>query len=220
MRGAAVQPTWVRKTFWLLGAAILVEAGLLGLARWQWQRYYQRLNEQAAAAQRPPTLLQGAYLPFTAALTNQPNPLAPEKSGWRVLGLLQTSSSMVVIDRGYATPQFLTDQSPDFSHLQPPAPTQNLQGVWVPLPQRKGWLGGPDTTTHPKLLAFLNPARLTSASVLPQQFVLTAADTSATTPLPSTPPTANPLRHLSYFIQWLVMASVFPLLVYLGWRRR
>jgi cytochrome oxidase assembly protein ShyY1 len=210
----------MRKPYLLLVTILFAEAALLSLAHWQWQRYHQRLAEQSEAAMRPPMLLQGAYLPFTAALTNQPNPAVPEESGWRVLGLLQTSQSLVVIDRGYARPQFLATQAPDFTQLQPPAPPQTLRGIWVPLPTRKGWLNGPDTTTHPKLLAFLNPARLTSASVLPQQFVLTAPDTSATTPMPNAPPTANPLRHLSYFIQWLVMAAIFPLLVYLGWRRR
>jgi cytochrome oxidase assembly protein ShyY1 len=210
----------VKKHVFLIIAALAIELALLSLAHWQWRRYHQRMAEQATAAARPPSLLQGEYLAFTAALTNQPNPQNPEESGWRVLGLFQTSQSLVVIDRGYAPPQFLTTHAPDFTHLQPPSATQTLQGLWIPLPHRKGWLGGPDTTTHPKLLAFLNPARLTSASVLPQQFVLTVPDTSATIPQPSAPPTANPLRHLSYMIQWLVMAALFPLLCVAGWRRR
>jgi cytochrome oxidase assembly protein ShyY1 len=31
---------------------------------------------------------------------------------------------------------------------------------------------------------------------------------------------ANPLRHLSYMLQWLLMAVVFPLLCWVVWRRR
>lgn len=205
--------------FWLLGA-LGIEAALLGLGYWQWQRYQQRLTEQATASTRPPQVLTGSYVPMVAALTNQPNPQTPAQSGWRVLGLLQASGSMVVIDRGYAPPQFNPDNSPDFHQLQPPTGAQALQGVWVPLPTRKGWLGGPDITTHPQLLAFLNPAVLTSATVLPQQFVLTVPETSAPIPTPSAPPLANPLRHLSYMLQWLLMAAIFPLLCWLGWRRR
>ncbi len=205
---------------WLLGCALLVEASLLGLAYWQWQRYQQRVAEQAEASARPPYQVQGTYSPSIAALTGQPNPAAPEQSGWRMLALLQTSGSLVVVDRGHATPRFKPDTTPDFTGLEPPTSPQVLQGVWVPLPQRRGWLGGPDTTTHPQLLAFLNPAMMTSATVAPQVLVLTAPDTSAPTPAPSALPNANPLRHLSYMLQWLVMAAVFPLLVWLGWRRR
>lgn len=220
MRRLAVQPALMRKTWLWLGLILLVELGLLSLAHWQWQRYNQRLAEQTEAAARPPSQLQGTYLPLTAALTQQPNPQSPEESGWRVLGLLQTSGSLVVIDRGYAAPRWASPNVPDFTGLEPPVGRQTLYGVWVPLPQRKGWLRGPDTTTYPRLLAFLNPAVLTSATVAPQQLVLTVPDTSASAPSPSAPPLANPLRHLSYMIQWLVMAAVLPLLAAAAWWRQ
>jgi cytochrome oxidase assembly protein ShyY1 len=223
MRGQSMQPAAMRKTILLLALALLVEASLLSLAHWQWRRYHQRLNEQAEAAARPPAVLAGRYLPQVAALVQQPNPQNPEESGWRMLALLQASGSLVVVDRGYALPRWQPNGSPDFTGLQPPPGPQQLAGVWVPIPTRKGWLRGPDTTTSPQLLAFLNPAVLTSQTVLPQQFILTRAETLATVPTPSAPPTANPLRHLSYMIQWLLMAAVFPLLCGVswgvGWRR-
>ncbi|MCA3243855.1 MAG: hypothetical protein INF43_00930 [Alphaproteobacteria bacterium] len=215
-----VQPERMQKSWLWLGLALLVELSLLSLADWQWRRYQQRLTEQAVAAARPPNTLTGTYLPLTAALTQQPNPTNPEESGWRVLALLQTAGSLVVIDRGYAVPRWLADGVPDFTGLAPPTGLQTVQGVWVPLPTRRGWLRGPDTTTHPRLLAFLNPAMLTSASVAPQQLVLTSPDTANPEPMPSAPPMANPLRHLSYMLQWLLMAVVFPLLCWVVWRRR
>lgn len=220
MHYGGVQPAPVRKTLLLLCIGLLVEVGLLSLAHWQWRRYQQRLAEQADAAARPPSDLQGTYLPLTAALTQQPNPQDPEESGWRVLGLLQASGSLVVIDRGYAAPRWAAPNVPNFTELAPPTGPQTLHGVWVPLPQRKGWLRGPEITTHPRLLAFLNPALLTSGTVMAQQLVLTIPDTLASTPSPSAPPLANPLRHLSYMIQWLVMAAVFPLLAVAAWWRR
>lgn len=220
MHHGGVQPEMVRKTLLLLCIGLLVEVGLLSLAQWQWRRYNQRLAEQTEAAARPPSQLQGAYLPLTAALTQQPNPVNPEESGWRMLGVLATSGSLVVIDRGFAAPRWAAPNVPDFTELAPPVGPQTLHGVWVPLPQRKGWLRGPEITTHPRLLAFLNPALLTSHTMVAQQLVLTVPETSATALLPSAPPLANPLRHLSYMIQWLVMAAVLPLLGIAAWWRQ
>jgi cytochrome oxidase assembly protein ShyY1 len=213
-------------TLALLGA-LLVELALLRLASWQWQRYQQRLAENAAAAQRAPDSLQGTYLPVVAALTNQPNPASPEESGWRVLGLLATEGRWVVVDRGFTPALLNANGTPNFSQITAPIGPQVLQGFWSPLPKRKGWLGGPDVTTHPQLLAFLNPNSLlaqvqdasATAPLASQQFVLASPDTTPPVLRAVAPPLANPLRHLSYCIQWLTMAALFPLLCWGAWRR-
>lgn len=196
---------------------VLAEAALLALAHWQWQRYQQKLALEVAQASLPPaTLPIQTYQPTQAFLTQQPAP-GTGRLGWRLIAVAHTSTTAVIIDRGWQPPQPVGQPTsvPDFSALTPPTSPTTLSGHWQPLPTRKGWLKGPDTTTHPQLLAFLNPARLTSATVLPEYFQLTQADATSTTLLlgPSAPP-FPPQRHLAYAIQWLVMALTLPLLVF------
>lgn len=188
-----------------------VEVGLLTLANWQKTRYHQRLSEQAAFAVRPSVTLTGTWLPeATFALTNQPHPRAPEAElGWRILTPLRTPSGTVIIDRGYATPRYHADRSPDFSALNPEAIPVTLSGVTQPFPQRKGWLQGPDTTTHPRLLAFLNPELIVSDTQ--PEYLISRTPTSAQI-LAVPPPLPAPTKHLSYAFQWLGMALAFPLL--------
>lgn len=197
----------------LLILFLLAEAALLALAHWQWQRYYQKLALQTAQANLPTaTLAIQAYQPTQAFLTQQPAPHTG-RLGWRLIAVAHTSTSVVIIDRGWQPTQ--SSPAPDFSALTPPSSPTTLSGHWQPLPMRKGWLPGPDTTTHPQLLAFLNPARLTSATVRPDYFQLTQADTSPTTLIlgPAAPP-FPPQRHLAYALQWLVMALTLPLLAF------
>lgn len=205
----------------LVLAALCVEAGLLGLAHWQWRRYHQRLDEHAAWLARPPVWVQGTYRPESlGALTHQPNPVKPEEMGWRVLGVLETAQGPVLIDRGFTAPRWLADNIPDFSQLHLPAGPQTLAALPQEIPTRKGVLRGPDTTIHPRLLAFLNPAHLTSGTVPTQAYVLTAPD-APTQPLNALPPPPkNPLRHLSYMVQWLMMAAIFPLLCVWAWHSK
>ncbi len=195
----------------LLVLAVGIESGLLTLANWQRNRYHQRLTEQAEFAARPSQTLSGTWLPeATFALTNQPNPRNPEAElGWRILTPLRTASGTIVVDRGYASPRYLSDHSPDFSHLQPTTASATLAGVWQTFPQRKGWLQGPDTTTHPRLLAFLNPQLIVS-DTQPSYFLSRSPSSDAITAVP--PPLPAPTKHLSYSLQWLGMALAFPLL--------
>jgi cytochrome oxidase assembly protein ShyY1 len=201
----------------LLILFFLVEAALLALAHWQWQRYHHKLARQEAQASLPPaTLAIEAYQPTQAFLTQQPAP-GSGRLGWRLIAVVHTSTTAVIVDRGWQPAQPIGQPTPmpDFSALTPPTSPTTLLGHWQPLPTRKGWLKGPDTTTHPQLLAFLNPARLTSATVRPDYFQLTQADATPTTLIfgPSAPP-FPPQRHLAYAIQWLTMALTLPLLVF------
>jgi cytochrome oxidase assembly protein ShyY1 len=208
----------------LLSLFLLVEASLLALAHWQWRRYHQKLALENAQASLPVvTLAIHAYQPTQAFLTQQSAPLTG-RLGWRLIAVAHTSNTAVIVDRGWQPAQALP--VPVFIHLTPPTGPTTLIGHWQPLPTRKGWLKGPDTTTHPQLLAFLNPARLTSVTVLPDYFQLTKPDvaTTSTTLLlgPAAPP-FPPQRHLAYAIQWLAMALTLPLLVVGAWwakRRR
>ncbi|TKW62064.1 MAG: hypothetical protein DI628_05450 [Blastochloris viridis] len=195
----------------LLVLAFGIEAGLLSLSNWQRNRYHQSLTEQAEFAARPSQSLSGTWQPeATFALTNQPNPRNPEAEiGWRILTPLSTPSGTIIIDRGYATPRYHADMSPDFSQLMPTDIGADLAGVWQPFPQRKGWLRGPDTTTHPRLLAFLNPQLIVS-DTQPVYFLSRTASSEEITAVP--PPLPAPTKHLSYALQWLGMALAFPLL--------
>lgn len=195
----------------LLLLALGVEAGLLTLANWQYNRYQQRLAEQTAFVARPSQTLSGTWLPAqTFALTNQPNPTNPEAEiGWRILTPLLTPSGTILIDRGYATPRQTSDNQPNFAAFIPTTASATLAGVWQPFPQRKGWLQGPDTTTHPRLLAFLNPALIVSDTQ--PAYLLSRTPTSENL-LAVPPPLPAPTRHLSYALQWLGMALAFPLL--------
>lgn len=206
--------------FFLLPLAVGVEAGLLTLANWQNHRYHQRIAEQSEFTARPSVTLIGTFLPAqTFALTNQPNPLNPEAEvGWRILTPLQTASGTVIIDRGYMQPTLNTDNTPNFG---PATPTEDeVSGILAPFPTRKGWLQGPDTTTHPNLLAFLNPALITSETTTTYLIARTSTSPNLTA-VP--PPLPAPTKHLSYALQWLGMAIAFPILClvsYLNSRRK
>lgn len=198
--------------FFLGAGAIGVEVALLLLAHWQWNRYQQRLTEQVNFNAQPKITLEGTFLNGqTAALDNQPNPIEPEEQmGWRILTPLQTSSTLIIIDRGWSPPHFKADQTtPDFTSFTSSA--TYVTGTLQSFPQRNGWLSGPDTTTSPHLLAFLNPQRITSASTA-KTYLIATENTGTPGIIAVPPPLPAPLRHLSYALQWLGMALAFPLL--------
>ena len=199
-----------------MGTALGVEAGLLALSNWQWNRYQQRLAGLEEFAARPSVTVQGTFLPeHSFALTNQPNPLNPESElGWRILTPMQTPSGTLVVDRGYMPPAFNPDGSPNFNAATPVADT--VSGVFQPYPQRRGWLKGPDTTTHPHLLAFLNPALIVSET---RPDYLIARTITSPNLIAVPPPLPAPTKHLSYALQWLGLAIAFPILCFIGWRK-
>lgn len=203
-------------TLALLVGATGVEAGLLALSHWQFSRYRQRQAALAEFATRPATTVTGTFLSSqTSALENQPNPVNPETIGWRILTPLATASGTILVDRGWAPPTYLAPNVPNFAPFAT-SQTVTLQGIWQPLPVRHGWLHGPDVTTHPRLLAFLNPTLITSAT-MPSHYLITRTPESNLTAIP--PPLPAPLRHLSYALQWLGMAIAFPVLCGIGWAK-
>ncbi|PZP40682.1 MAG: hypothetical protein DI585_00200 [Pseudomonas fluorescens] len=210
---------YVPTIFFLSVLALAVEAGLLSLAHWQWNRYHQRLALQAEVAARLPVALTGEWLPaHTYALTNQPNPLNPESDlGWRILTPLRTASGTIIVDRGFTHPRFKPNQGPDFASFKPTETSATLTGYLQPFPQRKGWLQGPDVTTHPRLLAYLNPALIIS-DTQPVYLITRTATSPELTAVP--PPLPAPTKHLSYALQWLGMAIAFPILCLLRLRRK
>ena len=193
----------------LITGSLATETGLLALSNWQYGRYRLRTAQQAEFSARPSVAFSGTFLTAqTFALANQPNPLNPEEeTGWRILTPLQTASGTIIVDRGYMPPQLNPDNSPNFS---PATPAEDkVEGILQPFPTRKGWLQGPDTTTHPRLLAFLNPSLIISETT--PAYLIARTNTSPNlTAVP--PPLPAPLRHLSYAYQWLGMALAFPLL--------
>ena len=200
--------------FFLSTTALGIESGLLMLANWQNNRYQQRLTEQAEFSARPSVTVTGTFdNAASVALTNQPDPLNPEAGrGWRILTPLHTPSGTLVIDRGYTLPHLNADGSPNFSFLTTTNAT--VSGVFQSYPQRRGILHGPDVTTHPKLLAFLNPALIVSATT---PHYLIARTPSAQGVIAVPPPLAAPTKHLSYAMQWLGLAIAFPILCLLSW---
>lgn len=196
--------------FFLSATALGVEAGLLALSNWQAGRYRQRLDEQTAFAARPATTVTGVFNnAATVALTNQPNPLKPESElGWRILTPLHTASGTVIIDRGYTAPRINANGSPNFTFLTQTSAT--VSGVVQPYPQRRGILHGPDVTTHPRLLAFLNPVLITSDTLGSTYLIARTPTSSAVLAVP--PPLPAPTKHLSYALQWLGLAIAFPLM--------
>lgn len=210
----------VLSIFFLILTASGVETGLLSLSNWQYNRYHQRLNEQATFSARPATTVSGTFLPeATFALTNQPNPLNPEAEvGWRILTPLQTASGTLLVDRGYMRPALNPDGTPNFSPATPV--TDTVDGVLQPFPVRRGVLRGPDTTTHPRLLAFLNPSLIISETTT--TYLIARSSTSPNL-VAVPPPLPSPDRHLSYALQWLGLAIAFPLMclfAYLKSRRK
>jgi cytochrome oxidase assembly protein ShyY1 len=200
--------------FFLITTALAVETGLLTLANWQSHRYHQRLSEQAAFDFLPNLTLTGTFDDTrTAALTNQPNPLNPEaETGWRILTPLTTSSGTILVDRGYMQPTFNPDGSPNFAPAT--ATLEAVSGVLKPFPQRHGWLRGPDVTTHPRLLAFLNPSVIISETTPAYLIARTSTSPNLTS---LAPPLPAAQRHLNYMLQWLGLAIAFPILCAVRW---
>lgn len=206
--------------FFLTAATLGVEASLLALSNWQRHRYHQRLDEQAEFSARQSQTVSGTFLNSrTFALTNQPNPADPENdTGWRILTPLQTTSGTLVIDRGFTHPTLNPDGTPDFTLFNQTSAT--VSGIYQPFPQRHGWLQGPDTTTNPHLLAFLNPGLLVSETT-PSYLIARTGTSPHLAAVPPPLPAAD--RHLSYMLQWLGMAIAFPVLCLYGFlknRRR
>lgn len=197
-----------------VGALVLVEAGLLGLATWQYHRMQEKDQMAAQLAARAPVALQGVWQnDATFVLDNQPNP-QDATIGWRVLTPLVTSDSVVVVDRGWVPLPADRTAPPDVARYV--ARLEKVEGVWADYPQRHGWLRGPDTTNQPRILAWLNPSLITSATLGPQYLQATTATAAAMLAVPPASPDGS--RHASYALQWLLMAVAFPLLV--GWRMR
>ncbi len=186
----------------------------MSLSNWQKNRYHQRLTEQAEFSARPPVTVSGEFdNAASVALTNQPDPTNPEaERGWRILTPLHTASGTLVIDRGYIQPYIKPDGSPDFSFLT--TTTSTVSGVFQTYPQRRGVLHGPDITTHPKLLAFLNPALIVSDTA-PHYLIARTPSAQGVVAVP--PPLAAPAKHLSYALQWLGLAIAFPIMCGFAW---
>lgn len=207
----------VLSIFFLFAMAMAVESGLLVLAGWQANRYHQRLAQQAEFSARPSITVSGTFLnTATVALTNQPHPLKPEaERGWRILTPLITASGTLIVDRGYTAPHLNPEGSPDFTFLTQTSAT--VAGVFQPFPQRHGILRGPDTTTHPKLLAYLNPSLITSDTLGTTYLIARTPTAQYVTAVP--PPLPAPTKHLSYAMQWLGLAIAFPVMCILAWAR-
>ncbi|MFZ2586576.1 MAG: SURF1 family protein [Alphaproteobacteria bacterium] len=197
-------------------AVVAVEAVLLGLCGWQIARMVEKNHLAEQESQRTPMVLEGTWEAFTTtALDNQPNPLSPDKVGWRVLTAFHTPSGTVVVDRGWAPLPADRTAPPDLTKYTPSGIT--VTGVWASFPQRKGWLSGPDTTTHPRILAWLNPTLITSSTLGPMYLQATYPADAGLIAQPPAPPDGS--RHASYALQWLVMALVFPILMWIRVRK-
>lgn len=205
------------RNYLLVLTALGIEAALLGLAHWQYGRMLEKQNLAVAEAVRPSLTLAGVWdTAATTALDNQPNPTDEGQVGWRIFTPLVTSTSVVIVDRGWAP--FPPDRTapPNFASVMPT--TNHVNGVWAAFPTRQGWLQGPDTTTHPRILAWLNPTRITSATVAPM-YVQATTPTAQGLAAQHLPLTGKANRHASYALQWLVMALIFPVLALWRWRK-
>ncbi|HEX2859113.1 MAG TPA: SURF1 family cytochrome oxidase biogenesis protein [Alphaproteobacteria bacterium] len=193
----------------LLTGVFAVEAALLALAHWQYNRYHQRLNEQAARSTAPQTHFIGTIQKY-AWLTNQPQPNGDEndRPGRRLIALMQTDTGPQIADLGWQPNPAVPTAAPDFSTF--PTGPLPVTGITLPLPARRGWLQGPLTTTHPQLLAFLAPQALTSATVPATYTAATLSVVPGVSPQP--PALKNPGMNFSYMMQWLGMALLFPIL--------
>jgi cytochrome oxidase assembly protein ShyY1 len=196
---------------------LLVEAALFWLAGWQWHRYHQHLSAQAGRNGTPRVTVSGKPLTF-AWFTNQPSPADGETAGRRLIVVLQTAHGLQLADLGWQRNPPDPAAPPDFSayeHLD----RLTVTGVPVARPVRHGALRGPATTTHRRLLAFLDPSVLTSATLPPTYLLATQVSPGQPTLITRLPPLRRPMMNLSYALQWLVMALVFPLLCWGLWRK-
>lgn len=190
-----------------------VEGGFLLAARWQANRYASAVEENTRP--RPQQNLSGQFIPSaTTVLDNQPNPAHPSRIGWRVLVPFQTASETLLVDRGWhPAPADRTAFPPEISHLTSSAPI-SLTVTLHPFPAQKGWLKGPATAAHPRILARMSPAPI-PVVVSTTHYAYEIAENT------QLPPLRNPAMHRSYMLQWLGLAIAFPLWV--GWhviRRR
>lgn len=208
--------------FVLLTIAIAVEITLLSLAQWQWQR----MEQKQARANQPviTTTLTGIWdNPRSVVLDNQPKPGVPVNEiapiGWRLLTPLNTPEGVVIIDRGWLP------LPPDRTHVNLTPFTQTgsitVIGQQADFPQRKGWLGGPTTTTAPNILAFLDATAITPSPTAPTYLQATAIAPLQSQPLVTQPPTPpQGINHFAYALQWAAMALVFPFLCLAAYRRK
>lgn len=202
--------------FLLLLLALAVEVLLLTLADWQYARMQYKQALAAAGAARPQTTLRGAWDDSrTVALDNQPSPRG-DAVGRRVLTPLATPSGTVIVDRGWLPLGRDTAAPPDFAALAPTADA--VSGRMEPFPRRHGWLPGPDVTTTPRVLTFLNPALITS-DTLGATYLIATTSTSPNLRA-SPPPAPDADMHAGYALQWLLMALAFPLCCLAAWRRK
>lgn len=189
---------------------------MLGLAHWQYGRMLEKEAWAVAEAERPTVTISGVWdNNSTVALDNQPHPIKEGEVGWRIFTPLRTSKTVILVDRGWMPlPPDRTAQ-PDFTALAPTV--LEVRGVWAPFPQRKGWFKGPDTTTHPRILAWLNPALMISGTHSSMYLQASTATVDGLDPQPTR--TTGALKHASYALQWLVMAAIFPFLALWRWRK-
>lgn len=182
----------------------------MSLANWQHNRYRQRQAEHAAFAAIPMRTFSGTFNNAqTVALTNQPNPLNPESGvGWRILTPLESEGKTMIVDRGWSRPVLNADGTPNFAPFTTSATT--VSGLFQLFPQRQGWLKGPDTTTHPRLLAFLNPLLITEHLTMPV-YVIARTSTSENI-IANPPPLPSAQKHFSYMLQWIGLSIAFPIL--------
>jgi cytochrome oxidase assembly protein ShyY1 len=203
------------QTLLLVALAAAVEVLLLLLADWQYHRMLYKQAMATALEAQPLTTLAGTWdVSRTVAPDNQPD--RDGTPGRRILTPLATPSGTVIVERGWLPPPPDGASPPDFTRFTPTAAI--VSGILQPFPTRHGWLPSPDTTTDPRVLTFLNPSRITSATV--GGMYLSARTPTAPGLKPDAGPPPDADMHASYALQWLVMALVFPLCCLAAWRRK
>lgn len=203
------------RSLFLLVAALGVQAALLTLATWQYHRYQQRTLAIAQAEEQPLTIIQGQFLNAnTVALDNQPNPADPTQIGWRILTPFQTAGALIIVDRGWSRP-LLANGVPHFTPFATSVTT--ISGILQPIKTPSGWLKGPATTTHPQLLTLVSPSLIISQTTAASLLAISTPTNGVAIPQPA--PLANPIQNLSYTVQWLAMAAIFPILCFAAWKK-
>lgn len=184
------------------------------------------MEQKQAAASVPPVVVtvQGEWdNPRSVVLDNQPKPNVPANEvapvGWRLLTPLNTSQGVLVVDRGWLPLPTDRTQANLASFTQ--TGTITVTGQQAGFPQRKGWLGGPTTTTAPNILAFLDATAITPSPTAPTYLQASTITPPQPAPLFTQPPTL-PLgvNHFAYAVQWALMAFMFPLLCLAAYRRK
>ncbi len=195
---------------------VTIEILLISLAMWQYGR--MRDKEHTENTPTPAVLLTGNWdVSHTVVLDNQPNPTNPDISGWRVFTPLQTSDSTIIVDRGWVPFPIDRTAPPNSTDYTPS--TNTVQGIRKQFPQRHGWLNGPETTTNSRILAWLNPTLITSATTGDDYLAATTATHPSITAQPPIDAMTS-IKHASYALQWTMMAIVFPLCCFGFFRQR